>query len=417
MPADATGTRRVRSIQDAWNSLPTPGQVGMGLEGFTGERMERILAVVAAIGSTALGIQAFLNAATRLIRLDGPHLAMMILVFGPLLWMILACVSGHWVRQACGAFAVVYVLALLLWPAVVDRTVREPAEQPWIFFLVNIGVVAAMLAFPPRLQFTWALGLPLVYGWVRLAQGDFSQEFWITTGFDVTFTIILGMVIVSLAWMFRQVATGVDDARLAAVEAYAVAAAAEAAEEERIAMAALMHDSVLAALIAAERASSERERTLAVGMAREALTRLANTEASIAQAGSDEPVSRSRIVAELRRTLSERGADAVVEERGIAIEVPGRVARAMVLAARQAVGNALIHAAGRGLHVIVESHGGGALVLTVLDAGPGFDPEAISEDRLGIRASIVARMAAIAGSSLITSGDQGTTVELSWEPS
>jgi signal transduction histidine kinase len=196
-----------------------------------------------------------------------------------------------------------------------------------------------------------------------------------------------------------------------------VAAAAEAAEEERIAMAALMHDSVLAALIAAERASSERERTLAVGMAREALTRLANTEASIAQAGSDEPVGRSRIVAELRRTLSERGADAVVEERGVAIDVPGRVARAMVLAARQAIGNALIHAGGRGLHIIAESHERGALVLTVLDAGAGFDPEAISEDRLGIRASIVARMAAISGSSLITSGDQGTTVELSWEPS
>ena len=406
-----------RSIREAWNSIPSPGEVGVGLERFTGQRMERILAIVGAIGSAALGVQALLEAITRLNRLDGPHLAILIMVFGPLLWMIAACVTGRWVRQASGTFAVVYVLALLLWPVIVDRSAGEASNQPWIFFLVNIGVVAAMLAFPPRLQFAWALGVPLVYGYVRLEQGHFTQGYWITTGFDVSFTVILGMVIISLAWMFRQIAAGVDDARAKAVESYAAAAAASASEEERVAMAALMHDSVLAALIAAERAGSERERTLAVAMAREALTRLANTEASIAQEGNDEPVHRSQIVAELRRTLSEQGVDAVVEERGGPAVVPGRVARAMVLAGRQAISNALAHAGGRGLHIIAESANADRLTLTVVDAGPGFDPDAIGEDRLGIRASIVARMAAVAGSSDIRSDAEGTIVELSWEPS
>lgn len=406
-----------RSLRDAWSSLPTPGEVGVGLGRFTGQRMDRILAIVAAIGSATLGAQALLGAITAPGRPDGLHLALMLMVFGPLLWMIVACIAGRGVGRASGTFAIVYTLMLLLWPAVVDGTRDVPSDQPWIFFLVNIGVVAAVLAFPPRLQFAWALGLPLVYGFVRLTQGEFSQGFWIATGFDVSFTIILGMVIVSLAWMFRQVAAGVDDARAKTVEAYTAAAAASASEEERVAMGALMHDSVLAALIAAERAASERERTLAVGMAREALTRLANTEASIAQEGNDEPVERANIIAELRRTLSEQGADAVVEERGVPGAVPGRVARAMVLAARQAIGNALTHAAGRGLHVIAESQTPDRLTLIVLDAGPGFDPAAIGEDRLGIQASIVARMAAVSGSSRISSDERGTTVELSWEPS
>ncbi|MEV7621337.1 ATP-binding protein [Microbacterium sp. NPDC089321] len=407
-----------RTLKEAWSSIPSQGEVGIGLERFTGQRMERILSTVGAIGSAALGAQALTAAVTRLDQADAARLGMMALVFVPLLWMIVACLIGKGVKPAAGTFTVAYAVALALWPVVVDRTVREPADQPWIFFLVNIGVVAAMLAFRPSVQLIWALTLPILYGWVRLVQGGFEQSWWISTGFDVTFTIILGSVIISLAWMFRQVAAGVDEARAQAVEGYASAAAASAAEEERVAMSALMHDSVLAALIAAERAGGERERALAVAMAREALTRLANTEASIAQEGSDAPVSRAQIVAELRRTLSEQGVDAVVEERGSAeAEVPGKVARAIVLAARQAIGNALTHAGGRGLHILAESPSADRLSITVIDSGPGFDPDAIGEDRLGIRASIIARMAAVAGASRIDSDAEGTTVVLSWEPS
>ncbi|MFS2281707.1 ATP-binding protein [Microbacterium sp. OR21] len=407
-----------RSLKEAWSSIPSQREVGIGLERFTGQRMERILSTVAAIGSAALGAQALLAAVTRLAPPDPGRIGMMALVFLPLLWMIVACVIGKGVKPAAGTFTVAYAIALALWPVVVEGGVRDPSNQPWIFFLVNIGVVAAMLAFTTRIQLIWALTLPILYGWVRLVQGGFEQSWWISTGFDVSFTIILGTVIISLAWMFRQIAAGVDEARSRAVEGYASAAAASAAEEERVAMSALMHDSVLAALIAAERADSDRARALAVAMAREALTRLANTEASIAQEGSDAPVARSQIVTELRRTLSEQGADAVVEERGAAdAEVPGKVARAIVLAARQAIGNALAHADGHGLHVIVESAAADRLRVTVLDAGPGFDPDAIGEDRLGIRASIVARMAAVAGTSEIVSDADGTTVVLGWEPS
>lgn len=180
-------------------------------------------------------------------------------------------------------------------------------------------------------------------------------------------------------------------------------------------MAALMHDSVLAALIAAERADSDRARDLAVAMAREALTRLANTEAAVSQEGSDDPVGTAQIVAELRRALSELGADAIVEERGTAGLIPGRVARALVLAARQAIGNAITHAYGRGMHVVAKGNGDDGVTLTIIDAGPGFDIESIGEDRLGIRASVVARMAAVAGSADIDSSDAGTRVVLRWD--
>ncbi|WEK60304.1 MAG: ATP-binding protein [Candidatus Microbacterium colombiense] len=402
-------------IREAWSKIPSPGTAETEFERFTGKRMERILATVVAIGSATLGAQAFLSALGSFSRGDVPHLIVVIVVFLPLAGMLVACVLGRGVRIAAGVFAVSYVLALAAWPIVVAPGVA--GDQPWIFFLVNVCVVAAMLAFPIRLQITWAAGLPFIYGYVRLVQGSFSRDFWITTAFDVSFTLILGVVIVALGWMFRSVAAGVDDARGRAVASYASAAAAAAAEEERIAMSALMHDSVLAALIAAERAESERARELAVAMGREALTRLANTEAAVAQEGSDEPVGISQIVIELRRALSEFGADAIVEERGGVGLIPGRVARALVLAARQAIRNSVGHAQGRGMHIVAVGSGDEGISVTISDTGSGFDIDAIGEDRLGIRASIFARMAGVAGTADIVSGAQGTTVTLGWERS
>jgi len=405
------------SIRDAWSKIPSPGSTETAFERFTGTRMERILAIVVAIGSTALAAQALIAAVHGLSHADAAHIVMLVVVFAPLAAMLVACLVGRGVRTFSGLFAVAYVLALAAWPTVVDQADKSAGDQPWIFFLVNVGVVAAMLAFPLRLQFVWAVGVPFVYGYVRLVQGGFSREFWVTTAFDVSFTLILGVVIISLGWMFRSVAAGVDEARGQAVASYSTAAATAAAEEERVAMSALMHDSVLAALIAAERADNERAKELAVAMAREALTRLANTEAAVAQEGSDEPVGAAQIVVELRRALSELGADAIVEERGGVGLIPGRAARALVLAARQAIGNAVTHANGRGLHIIVEGHGDEGIGVTISDTGPGFDVGAIGADRLGIRASIFARMAGVAGTADIRSDEHGTTVTLVWERS
>lgn len=404
------------SIRDAWSQIPSPGDAAGEFERFTGKRMERILAIVVAIGSGFLGVQGFTNALRTLPDGNVPHLVVMLVVFVPLAAMLLCCLIGRGVRVSSGAFALVYVLALAAWPNIVDAgaAASTPDQRPWIFFLVNVAVVAAMLAFPLRVQYAWAVAVPIVYGYVSLVEGGFAVEFWLRVGFEVSFTVILGLIIISLGWMLRSVAAGVDDARGRAVAAYAGAAAAAAAEEERMAMSALMHDSVLAALIAAERADGERARELAVAMAREALTRLANTEAAVAQEGSDEPVTPGQVVVELRRALSELGVDAVVEESGAGPAIPGRVARAIVLAARQAIGNAVAHAGGRGLHVLVASVPGGGIRVVVSDTGPGFDLASIGEDRLGIRASILARMAGVAGTADISSDASGTTVELGW---
>ena len=86
-----------------------------------------------------------------------------------------------------------------------------------------------------------------------------------------------------------------------------------------------------------------------------------------------------------------------------------------MLAATQAVANAVQHADGRGLGVNVRSTERPARVrIEVRDTGGGFNWDDIPDDRLGIRASIVARVAAVGGTTRIRSDASGTVVRLEW---
>lgn len=412
MAADAPGA----ILDSAWGLIPHSREATAGIGSFTRTRVERIITLVGGFGSLVLGLQAFLTALGPSEERPGWHTPLMFAVFAPLAVMILACFIGRGVRISAGIFAFVYVLALVAWPVATAGIVPAPTSEPWIWYLVNIATLAAVLAFPFPLQIVWTILAPLLFGLVRLIQGDFApQQLWFAVSLDVSFALILGGVILTLGWVFRSVAANVDETRARAVASYAQAAAADAAEQERLAVAALMHDSVLAALIAAERADTPRARTLAVAMAREALTRLANTEQD-AHEGPDEPRDAHSIADDIDDAARELGVELTVD-RVIAVDgpqVPGRVARALVLAATQAIANAVQHAGGVGLSAAVSAWGSFVHV-EVRDAGEGFDLDEVPDDRLGIRASIFARVAAVGGSAKIDTGHGGTTVSLEWQ--
>ncbi|WP_194397767.1 sensor histidine kinase [Microbacterium atlanticum] len=402
-------------VDTAWGQIPHSTHATAGIGSFTRSRVERIISLAAGLGSVLVGLQSFLTALGSTDERPGWHLALMVSVFGSLAVMILACIIGRGVRIAAGAFAMIYVLALAAWPIATAGIAPASLDEPWIWLPLNLATLAAVLAFPLPLQIVWTALTPLLFGIVRLIQVGFAQEYWLVVGLDVSFTLILGGVILTLGWLFRSMAVNVDETRARAVASYAQAAAADAAEQERVAVAALMHDSVLAALIAAERATTPRERTLAATMAREALTRLANTEQDDHE-GTDEPWDAATLAAEIGEAARDLGVEVDVQ-RDIdpaSPPIPGRVARALTLAATQAVANAVQHAGGAGLDVAVASHEGRVRV-EVRDAGEGFDPDAVPDDRLGIRASIVARVAAVGGQTDLRTGPQGTVVRLSWQ--
>lgn len=399
------------------------GDIAAGAERFTQARVERIIGVVVALGFAVLGVQAFLNALGSTQESPPWHLALMIGVFAPLALAILACATGIGVRVCTGLLAVVLPLAVIAWPvatagrgadAGVDAAVNA-SEQPWIWYLLNVATVAAVMAFRMPLQIAWAVLVPVLYAAARLLQLDADAAATAAVILDAVFAMILAGVVIALGWMLRTVALGIDRARRDAVDSYAAAAAADAVETERIAVAALMHDSVLAALIAAERAETPREEALAAAMAREALTRLANADHDSGE-GSDDPVAPAGIAAGIQAAARELGAALTVraEVASDAGVLPGRVARALVLAATQAIANAVQHAGAAALQVTVQARAAGIRV-RVTDAGGGFDPAAIPEDRLGIRGSIVARTAAVGGRARVQTTASGTVVTLEWE--
>ena len=83
---------------------------------------------------------------------------------------------------------------------------------------------------------------------------------------------------------------------------------------------------------------------------------------------------------------------------------------ALVQASREAMVNASRHGGGA-VSVYVEVADGGVEVF-VKDRGPGFDPQSVPADRMGVRESIVGRMKRHGGSAVISSSADGTEVRL-----
>jgi signal transduction histidine kinase len=88
------------------------------------------------------------------------------------------------------------------------------------------------------------------------------------------------------------------------------------------------------------------------------------------------------------------------------------VASALNEALAECVTNVRLHAGVDRLD-LVASTTGGALIVLIIDEGHGFDPAAVPEDRLGLRASVLERLSALGGSAAVWSRpDHGTSVKL-----
>ena len=191
--------------------------------------------------------------------------------------------------------------------------------------------------------------------------------------------------------------------------------AAERAErirsQERAEMAAHIHDSVLQTLTLVQKRADDPRAVAQLARAQERELR------GWLFTGDRAPASAS-----LAAALDEAAAE-VEEAHRVPIEVVavgdapvGEAGNALLAAAREAMVNAAKFAPDAGEVAVYAELAPERSQVFVRDRGGGFDPEAVPEDRRGVRESIIGRMERSGGTARIRSGESGTEVELTIEP-
>jgi signal transduction histidine kinase len=262
--------------------------------------------------------------------------------------------------------------------------------------LVGIVLVAAGLAVAWRRGGGFRPDAPLSYGGIAVAA--------------VGFVVLLGqgraparvlapgavagaLLLVAGPWLWR-LALERDAERAARIRT-----------EERADVAARVHDSVLQTLALIQRHAGEPRRVAALARRQERELR--------GWLYADRPLGADD--ASLLAALSAAAAD-VEELYGVRIEIASSGDAppddALVLAAREAMTNAAKFARVDEIDVYAEVSDE-EIAVFVRDRGVGFDPEAVPEDRQGIRQSIKRRLERAGGTAVVTSTREGgTEVEL-----
>jgi signal transduction histidine kinase len=392
---------RARWADPAWRATALSGLVLLGalvLANTAEGHDARIAAVALAAGVVPVAVAMLVPSAVRALRsIDGGSLlAAGLLVGAPLAGAILAQMLG----LADGWGLVPVALALtsafsglaLIGDDLRERArseVRAAARTPW----QQLTGVERMRGLPWRV----VVGALLV-GWSAFA-GLVVILPAIAAGGVLLLVLVAAVVLAAIAVVGLPVLVGVaasaDRTRLARTR-----------EEERMRVAAHLHDSVLQTLSLVQRQAHDPE----------AVTHLAHRQERALRAWmAGRPASSSDTLAGALEAALEQVEGEERTEVDVTINGDRPLDGAgeeLVAAAREALRNAARHAAGSPIVMFAEIDGDGAAVY-VRDEGPGFDVAAIPRERRGVRDAIVGRMAAIGGRATVDSEPgEGTEVTL-----
>ena len=338
------------------------------------------------------------------------------LVFGALAAAVATAVLRRGTRITGVLVAGALLLALLTWPLAVVPGEVLPAT-PYIFYLLTLGTAFSTIVAPLRVAVVYAVVTPVLFGVLRVLPSGGSAE-PTRAVLDAFYVGIVGFVMLVLISVLRQSAEEVDRAQTTAMEQYEAAMRQHAGEVERIEVDALVHDNVLATLLAAATAESPAQRALASSMARRTLAVLLPEKESDVAEGAVPLEVVERQLAHAASTfaagLEVRTAPGVDPRTA---SVPRAVAEAVLGAVWQALSNSVQHA---GPGDQVRRTVGGVLdvdsvEVRVEDDGRGFRVEEVPRERLGIRLSILERVHNVSGDARVESRPgEGTRVEIGW---
>lgn len=333
-------------------------------------------------------------------------------MFGPL---IVGAILSPWlpprgIRILAGVTAVAQLVALAtVVPALPGGILPEQDGAPWPLGSTLLGSASAAVAWRAAITWPYLVVGVLLVGFDRFVASarpilDLAIQ-------DALHSLLFTAIFTSLALAIRSAGRQLDDTSDRAAADTRRLATAEAQVRERGRIEALLHDSVLVALLASARRPDQ-----APGAARAALHRLDELEHRDdggAEAVVDPRVWLWRVQAS---TTQLDPAARFSHEEHDPTPVPADVADAILEASAEALRNSVIHAgpASRAVHVRL---GPSRVDVTVLDDGRGFDVDAVDEARLGLAISIRDRMRSLAGGRavVVSRPGLGTRVALLWD--
>ncbi|MGV8913414.1 MAG: sensor histidine kinase [Rhodoglobus sp.] len=336
-------------------------------------------------------------------------------LFGLLIVVVVLSFANRWVRAVHGTFAVVYFLALLSWPFTVLPGIEIFSGIHWLNYLLTVATAMAAIAFGRALATVYLFAAPFIYLIVRILPVGGSAP-WQLAVLEAVYALILGSAIMVIVTMLRQAATNVDTAQATALLRYGNAVRQHATEVERVQVDSIVHDSVLTTLISAARAYNPEAERLSAVMAGNAIGHL--KEAAATSPDDISTVQATELAQRVVASAELMASNFTFSIRSVgARSLPAVAAEAVHSAAVQAMVNSLQHAGGAEVtrSVVVRGLEGNGIEVLVTDSGRGFDLDRVPQERLGVRVSIVERVANAGGRTAIASvPGAGTEVCIQW---
>ncbi|KAA0023309.1 sensor histidine kinase [Antrihabitans cavernicola] len=339
-----------------------------------------------------------------------------VLIFGTCL--VLAAVSFKAsvadIRLITSILAVNYLVVVALSPLALDYAAL-PAQSTWQYRIAALGAVSAGLAWRavPATVYLFlaaaAAALVNMYalgesGGSALAQ-DFARA--LTTAGLFTWVAICA----------DRAGSILDQETTRAKRAAAATAAAHARAVERDRFAALIHDGVLSTLLDASRGTAPSV------LARQASFTLRQLDEFRTPPGRSGQLDALATIDFLREAVHQVNGKVGFEAHRQAgfddLIMPIDAAHTVSAALTEAVRNSLRHGGVSGRTVartVSVTLGAGGLRVEIADDGAGFDPNAVSNDRLGVAFSILGRMGQLPGGAAFVESQPGagTKVTLVW---
>lgn len=331
----------------------------------------------------------------------------------PFVLGILAWTGPHrLVTTFAGTTALLFLVAMVIFPLGLGTPTLTDNEVPWYQGIHALHGMIAAIVWQRRAVWLYGIAQGVVIGVVQNDVRDNASKaaFLDGAGSLVFIVILMGATVAVIRAADRLDAASV----LARVQA-ARTASSRTREREETRINAMVHDDIMSVLLTASR---DNPPATLRDQARVALASIDALETH--DATTREYTAQETVAALLEVIARVAPSTEVTHGEGQGIGVPADVVTAISDALAEALRNSVRHAGLDGTdvprRVSIEAHARGISVV-MRDEGKGFNTKAVASRRLGIRLSILERMALVPGGSADVQSrpDEGTMVSLSWE--